>query len=459
MKFRLPFPQYGSFNPVKILPEVLFPLAGMFASFVVMPFTGDFVFSMMIVSSVLLSALITSYVFLFLKLIRVKFDLSEGTSLILAYVLFLFHFMIFRGSKSGTYLFTAFNLTAVYHYLMPSLLNICVVLYMEIDDTVCRWSNRKVVASDGILILACYLAIFSNIFSSIVLAAYISARLLLKFLSRKSFSEVITFGRQYIFSETILGIWLVSLLFELSGGRAAQVGKGFLNLELLQNCKRLKNIIRETNGMFLALVLFLAVATLLIYAYSRIKKQKARAESLFEEGISVFCLMLPTVFVYTFLVCAKTTGGYLSRGEVLLNVAFCFFVLVMMGAAYILTKYPRAAVACPLLAFFLTAVILTSRSSLNQFKESISRKEMPSVCVAITRDLIEQVIKADKGNKNEVVVKVPRYNFKSNWPFPAYTSITSTLYRLGLISKNMKRVIQPDEEMNKKYGIPIPQGK
>ena len=74
------FPKWHDFNPVKVLPESLMPLAASVAAYFVLPFLGDLVSSMMVVSAVLMAGLITVYVYLVVQVLKSRFSISSWVS-------------------------------------------------------------------------------------------------------------------------------------------------------------------------------------------------------------------------------------------------------------------------------------------------------------------------------------------------------------------------------------------
>lgn len=82
----------------------------------------------------------------------------------------------------------------------------------------------------------------------------------------------------------------------------------------------------------------------------------------------------------------------------------------------------------------------------------------PSTCYEIDYNLIEQIQMADREGKAEMVLRVPKGDNRDNWPHPMYMGgkISRTLYKHGLISRNIKIKIQPDAAMNEQYHIAVP---
>ena len=56
---RYPIPLWGAWNPIKVLPEVLFPFTSFIGKYLIYPFCEDFVKSVTLASAFVLSSFIT----------------------------------------------------------------------------------------------------------------------------------------------------------------------------------------------------------------------------------------------------------------------------------------------------------------------------------------------------------------------------------------------------------------
>ena len=71
---RLPWPMWGVFNPSKVFPEILEPLGGYIAAFMVYPLTGDYVASIAHTQSIIISAFIFVFFWISYKYFNVSFS-------------------------------------------------------------------------------------------------------------------------------------------------------------------------------------------------------------------------------------------------------------------------------------------------------------------------------------------------------------------------------------------------
>jgi len=168
------------------------PIAGYIAAFFVYPVCGDYVFSLTLITAVIVSALIIWYVVLVQLNMKKFFQLSHRTAWLLGLLFLLFHFIVFSHKDTPIpFLFNVENFTCVYFYLIPALLNSIVVLLIlntfyniECGRMIADFFSR---ANYELLFLAVYLAIFSNLFQNIILISFVSVILLLQSPWQKGF--------------------------------------------------------------------------------------------------------------------------------------------------------------------------------------------------------------------------------------------------------------------------------
>ena len=129
-KMRHFIPMWHGFNPTKILPETLMPFVGYFSGYVVTPITQNYVNAVTIVSALLVSGFITMYIYLFSRFIGTLGNPSRYGNVLVCIILLLSHFFIFKQkSDLSNFLFRSFDLTCYFHYMIPALLNISLVLH------------------------------------------------------------------------------------------------------------------------------------------------------------------------------------------------------------------------------------------------------------------------------------------------------------------------------------------
>ena len=437
------FPKWHDHNPIKVLPESLMPLAAPIAAYVVLPFLGDFLTSVTLVSAGILSALISLYLYLFLKVMEKRFALETWAACLLGLMFLSFHFLIFKHGEYGNpYLFEAMNLTCYYHYTIPALWNICILLYFlwkGIPGTR-RIEGRK--WQDCLLVFLLYLGICSSVLHSIIFMAYICIEFLWN----------LGKWREQRLLSGLLAVWTVTLLFEGLGGRAGQMGQSLLDMPVTQTFLSLSHVLFQNNkGIWIALVFAVIFVGCSIFIYRR-RREKDAVDVLYVEGQKKFlaCALLWTV--YEVLVCARAGGGYIDLPEVTIGLFFYLFFLMFSAAAYVFHRKPGASVVLPILAFIVVCRTISAQQSL---LDSTMGRVPPAICAEVSRDIIRQVQAAEKAGMRKMELHVPKGDDHDNWPHPNYMgpAVSRLLYGQGLIPYPMEITIVPDPAMNQKYGI------
>ena len=451
-EFRHAWPEWGSWNPSKVLPETLMPLCGYVSAYVLRPLLGDYISSITMCSALIVSIMIGIYLYSFYKLIDKKFETPYMGSLLITSLFLLFHFIFFSSNAvNNTHLFYSFNLTCFFFYVLPWLLNAALVLYLLKYD---NFLTEIELTKSGILLLAFYLAIFSNIFHSVMLTAVIFVQLFICYFKECSgnickYECIKKYVLQYSGWFIVMGIWLVSLVFEANGGRSHQIGQSLFALPVKETVLVLGKLLKETSKTVSVMLLVVFCAAGAMYWKS---KGKDVADGLFHDMVvkCVSCIVL--ILAYVILVSAKAGASYIGNAHVVVSFLFYLLLVFCFSIAYIFQKHPRMISLLPCICFIFTVYAFNSH---RHFRESNISNIAPYKCVLVDKDLIRQITEADKEGKTEMVLRVPRGDQNDNWPHPLYmgTNLSRTLFTHGIISQNIKITIQPDVKMNVKYRL------
>ena len=78
------------------------------------------------------------------------------------------------------------------------------------------------------------------------------------------------------------------------------------------------------------------------------------------------------------------------------------------------------------------------------------------IAYQIDNYIIQQIKQAEDEGKIEVQLHVPFYASDDNWPqaLPAASRFSQSLYKHGIISREMKVIMIPDKNINLRYCIP-----
>lgn len=470
------YPIWKDWNPARIFPETFMSLVSDFGVHVLMPILHlDYIYALILAHAISVASFITVYVLLFRSFIKEKTNISSAASYMLTLLFLLFHFSIFRRQYNGNqHLFWTFNVTGYYYYVIPNLINASLVLFFmgKGHDGIRNLSPIR----KGILLLSIYLAMFSNLFSSIILvvpaAGEAVADVYLCLVKRKqSFRQYL---EKSFWNLLIAGLWLVSLVYEANGGRADGAG----SFALSESISGFFAWGRQLNMQTTALSLLIVAVGAVLWLCSLRKdahpdsdqKKDAGLQSASANGTSsgnsrwisgdvpvsapgfVFCMLVCAVF--EILLCAKVGVDKLEICRVIFSVCFYAFMVIFWFAGTILVKFPKTLILLPLIFYVL---LMNTRMGERIFLEENGIDLDAQLCIAIDRDIIDQVIAADHAGLTEAVIVVPleEDQEEDNWPHVIRmgSALSQTLYKHGIISRRLELEIRPDHAMNEKYGL------
>lgn len=465
-RMRYAFPEWRGFNPIKVLPETSSSLVGYFGAYAIAPLIGDYIKGVRFTASLLFSTWIAIYITFFYQLLHRKLLLKDYQAFFLTIIFFMFHFIAFKSmNHDNVNLFSAADLTCVFHYTLSAAVNCSLVLYFIINDGIKNTFECSSLFKKSMLITWCYFAIFSNVFDNIILAIYVGIILLCAgWLHRNSFN-LKDYLSENKYELLILFVWLIALLFEANGGRANDVGVSISNLPIKKTLTSGIAMWKKLNTTFIFLLICFSGYGLVALEYIRRKSLlDTVAKHNFKKIIgnevhlllSSICAIILMV-VYLFLVSAKAGASYFGRIEVLFSVIFYILLALSALISIGLKILPKLAVLLPIICFIVTC---TAVNPAKPFKDNVYGTVNAANGMAVSNDLIRQIQMADKQHKKEIIVHVPvGKKARHNWPHPLYmgSTLSYTLYSHGLISRPLKVEIIPDGKMNEKYGIPISQ--
>lgn len=450
-------PIWGEWNPAKVFPEVLMPFFSSMILHTITPLVGDYITGFTVGHALVVSGFITAYVWCLVRTVRRSFSLSRLTGVLTGTLFLIFHFLIFRTEDSGnSYLFRCVDLNCYYNYLLPALLNACLMMYMMDRQHFDAFLAKASAASLGIFYVVVYFAVFSNLVTSGILAAYAGSCLLLNLLRvRKQFKL-----NQYIRENTpwlvILIMWFVSAIFELSGGRAAHAGSHSMIALLHEAAYCLKDVLFNCNPVFWICVFVITVLAVLQYLLTR---EKAQDEAAVLQHFVVILVAGAALTFYMLALCAMVWTGNVYRSEYQFPLFFYGFLLVFLGLGYLLKKQPKLTVIMPLLLVFLASCINTSGKT---FLDSHMTDVSASTCADISRDIINQYLEADAAGLETATIYVPMHvtdpETEDNWPHSAYLlpRVGGALYEQGITSRHIYATIVADPSVNERFNIPLP---
>lgn len=452
---RFAVPSLKYWNPARILPEVLMAAVSSFSVYALMPLTGDYLRALSLGYGMILSLFVTGYVLCFLRLAEKRFNLSRVMSILASVLFLLFHFLIFRTDNSNnSYMFRSCNVTCVFYYTIPGLLNASLVMFFLSDRDADSFLTEGSTARRALLILLCYFALFSNLFESFILAVYAGCTVLFALIRRVRQGQPFAgFIRQRAASLAILVLWAVSAVFELFGERAGAFdATRRFSVLLGEAVGDFVEVLQGMNRLFLLCAAGLVLLAVIAASRKRKKGERIGTAELF--AALLLCGVLTVV--YTLLLAAKTAPKYVDvyRADLIFGLLFFAVVTVSLCAVAVLHEFPRTKVLLPLVIVLLLTDVNTP---LVTFAESNMIFTPHETVEAMSRDVVDQIVQADRDGlvRADIYVSDMGDNADDNWPQATYMAprIMATLQKHGIISRSFEITIVPSREFNEKYAL------
>lgn len=437
------WPEWHGFNPIKVVPEISFPLLINVASFTLTPFGLTFLQSATFFTAALIAVLVVVYLRQFYLFTIEKMHCSQYSGLVIATFHYLCLFGLFRtlNDSKSTYMLWEQNITCYYHYLFPALINGSVTLYFLRNGRELKGYLSTNPILSGFILLSIYLSIYSNIFSSVILAVTCGSVLFVNlFVSRYKFIETI---KAYPLHVLVLMMWVVSAIFESNGGRAERMGKS--SLDISGAVDSALSLLSQMNGTFITV--FVVGFAACVFGFLASGKFKIQ-----EKKIVLICL-ISSILIFTalILISAKSSAGYVGKPVVMWGVFMYMTALSSFGFS-LLFRSNYASYLSPVIIFILVNASTNQSYSL---KEPQSNSLTYHKANAVTQDMIEQIQAALSENKREMILYVPQFDGNDNWPIPLTRAreISWTLKSNGVIDKNITITIQPDRRKNIEFDV------
>lgn len=447
-RWRDAYPSTTQYNPTRVLPEVLTPICGEIAMVFVYPLVGNITISICILTSLVLAFTITAYMLLFYKMLKKNFDLKQSDSFVTTLLFFAFHFLLFaKFNGENQHLFYSFDLCCHYNYTIPNIIASCFVLLFIIYKFE-NYSLTKSIIRDGFFILGLYLIIFSHLFESIILIAYLGILLLFQIFSAiRTKVPIKKLARKYILHISIIVVWLVGLCFEVNGRRAEAVQdiaqQGFFDAAIA-SAKTLINMLFLHTNIF-ADILLLTIFVAYIVLFIRNKKERSSGNL-----VAMLLSTALTCCIYLVLMAAKSYPYYLSRLMTLYSVPFFVLLAGFIGLASIIRKERKVVVVIPFLLLLIVSKMGHRGDTFQDIQTLLVKQEIqgtykisPKEILVQNDQFINAIIEADRRGEKETTISVPKYNHVDNWPIAYYYGkrLGEFLYKYGFVSNRIKVTI------------------
>lgn len=451
-------PIWGDWNPAKVFPEVIFPFFSTMAMHLLMPITGDYLGTFTIAHAFVVSGFLTVYAWCLSSLMKRMFSLSRLSSNLICALFLLLHFLALRSQEEeNTYLFFCEDLNCYYNYLLPALLNAILVMHMMHNEGFDAFLRSGDYGKKGIFVAVLYLAVFSNLVTSGILAAYAGSRLLLALLRKWKGFRLKEYVKENGVFLLILVFWFISAVFELSGGRASSSSSKSLVHRMMNAVHLLLEVLYSCNRAFWICVAVICVICVFLFLRAR---GKGTEEGIFIRNFLTCIIAGAALLLYMMILCGMIWYGYIRRSEYLFGLFFYGLLVVMMALGYSVKKQPRLLTVLPLVLLILTFEVNTNGRT---FRESNMSGYDPDTCAAISQDILDQFLEADTAGLTEMTLYVPMHVADpvkdDNWPHSLVLipRISRALYEHGMISRIIDLNVVADPAFNARHHLPVPE--
>lgn len=429
-------PQWGIWNPARVLPEVFLPILGLVAAYVVTPLVGNYIEAVQLTVSVTAALCICGLCAAVGHLLRVIFARSfslalSGMLLFMALSLFLLK----SGKDANFYLFHSYSLCTFGFYVIPNILNSFLVLGFLAAQIGVFPRCRNTWGSKGLLLLVIYLAQFSMTFGALISSVCAGVLLLLRIASspepgiwRKIRTWLQNLKPLDVALLFCICCFIIAVLMDMSGGRYGEIKHPSLNL------RGALGSFYHFAGRLRTLFLLLAIAfcggalcTALLRLRSNDPEERTSARTLcilwgILAGSSLLYLCI-TIFI------SAMSFTYLTR-DIQSIYGFFFYVLLLtvICASYLLRAFPALWLGVPFLLCFLCVEI--GRSD-RPWIVTVSNKQK-----AMINAWIDEAQKADREGRTDITITVGP---KKRWPHPDWFGerLSKTLFAHGLTSRRL----------------------
>ncbi len=425
------YPSLKCWNPTKVFPECLEPTVALFAVYFIAPVIGDYINALILANAIVVSFFITFYLYSVHLFLIERFRLSKLNSFCIVLFFALLHFLVLKTKETGNdYMWYAEDCNCYYHYIVSHMLCASLALWLMRYDI----KSRKIDWHLSVLILVTYFALFSNLYSSVILIAYVGSTLLYNLISypKNENKWLYSYIKQHSFYLILIAIWLIVQLFEVNGIRANAYGD--LNEPAgTQILSSLKYFISNKYNLLFVSITFAAILGAKAFDYFK-GNHRLTYIGKFQMIILVAAVL---TLAYLILLCSKVKPYNMQRGMHIFS--FFFFVLffTILCVGYLNAKIKVFKYLMPL-------AILVVAFNLKNVKTSLVGVQglwgiTESECIENNRKFINQVCRAEALREDSVTIYVPKFDIKDNWPlaFDCCEAIGQTLYKHSVVRKRI----------------------
>lgn len=449
-------PVWGDWNPTKVFPETFEPFVSSIALYVLMPVLKDYITSLTVIHALMVAGFITVYLSCFAGFIKRVCSLDAVPTILVSAVFLILHFLVFRTRESGNqYLFYCVDVNCYYNYLIPALINASLVMVMIENPLFDSLFSGERPLRTGLLLMCFYFAIYSNLVDSGILGVYAGSQGLLYLIrNRKNLSWKGIWKDNTLYA-VILLTFLLSVVYELFGGRAQSAAEITAPLfwRIKESAYLLVQSLLRSNPTFQRALVFITLGAAILLVRD---VRRGAADRNVWNLLILLLLAAVVMALYTIALCVMASPAYMERSEYLFGPYFFGLLLLMYLLACALKKVPRLLWVLPVI---LCVLFGEANSREVTFREATIENQPPRICAEISRDLVEQIVRADQAGLREMELKVPVWDGPDNWPHDTVLlpRMGQALYKHGLTTNRVYVTVVPSLEMNEKYNLPFPE--
>ena len=402
-------------NPCKIFTENIPSYCTWLATTLIMPFNNDFIISISIISAIILSLVISTYIF---------------------------HFIIFRNKITDNYfMFYSWDFTCYYNYTIPNILSASLVLYCLFNKPFQKIHRNSYKLKEGFFLMSILCVLLSNFFSSIIFISYLLSDITLSYAHNKSDIKKVFINKKI--ELFIITIWLIIHLIELFGGRAQmlikehQISENNFIDNLISSTAYLYYHIYNLNTIFI-LTMIVSIIGIIYYLRSN--------DEIFKSTTIKLILSCTICTIYLILLSTQVYPHYMTRTDVIFGITFYIFTTICYFINYLIIKVSITNIFIPIYGLIILFEINTSEKT---FNNKLQNKE-PEYWIQLNNYIISEIQKADSHEKSNIILKIPDYKNPINWPITYSTGkfISRSLHNSGLIKRPIEITIFPDSTFN-----------
>lgn len=425
------YPSLKCWNPTKVFPESLEPTVALFAVYFISPVIGDYINALILANATVVSLFISVYLYSIHLFLIDKFRLSKLNSFCLVVFYALLHFLVLKTKETGNdYMWYAEDCNCYYHYIIPHMLSASFMLWLTRHDTKEIKSNLGLFA----LILVTYFTLFSNLYSSVILIAYIGSTLLYSLFTCPKNENKWLHGyiKQHSYYLIVIALWLIVQLFEVNGIRANSYGDldKPAGEQILLSMKYL--IANKYNTWFVCIVMFSILGA---KAFNYFKDNH---RLLYIGKFQIIILLAAALsLTYLILLCSKVKPYNMQRGMDIFSFIFFVLLLAILCLGYLYANIRSFKILIPLAILVIAFDLRNISTSLLGVQCMWGTTEYE--CIENNRNFINQVCRAEALREDSVTIYVPKFDIKDNWPlaFDCSEAIGQTLYKHSVVRKRI----------------------